>query len=215
MSKQTTAISPLSKNTYSLAHPQQMTKLAVLLKAHIKANQLSTPISGKDYVHVEGWQFAGGMLGLFAKIVSTKKIDIVGEIKYEAEAQLVNLKDGSAMGSGFAICSNKENKKKSFDEYAVLSMAQTRAIGKAYRNSIGWVMKMTGYESTPAEEMPPSPEKVSAMFEDAKSKILACKSINTLITYDEKIQGSKKYTKEQKAELKSLINSQVDALQAE
>ena len=32
-------------------------------------------------------------------------------------------------------------------------MAQTRAIGKAYRNIIGWVMKMAGYEGTPGEEM--------------------------------------------------------------
>ena len=32
-------------------------------------------------------------------------------------------------------------------------MAQTRAIGKAYRNLIGWVMKMAGYEATPKEEM--------------------------------------------------------------
>ena len=39
------------------------------------------------------------------------------------------------------------------DEYAILSMAQTRAIGKAFRNLIGWVIKMAGYESTPAEEM--------------------------------------------------------------
>ena len=32
-------------------------------------------------------------------------------------------------------------------------MAQTRAIGKAYRNVIGWVMKLAGYEATPSEEM--------------------------------------------------------------
>jgi hypothetical protein len=32
-------------------------------------------------------------------------------------------------------------------------MTQTRAIGKAYRNVIGWVMKTAGHEVTPAEEM--------------------------------------------------------------
>jgi len=32
-------------------------------------------------------------------------------------------------------------------------MAQTRAIGKAYRNVIGWVIKLAGYEGTPSEEM--------------------------------------------------------------
>jgi hypothetical protein len=53
-----------------------------------------------------------------------------------------------------AICSNKEMSKKGFDEYAIASMAQTRAIGKAYRNKMAFIMKMAGYEATPAEEVP-------------------------------------------------------------
>ena len=36
----------------------------------------------------------------------------------------------------------------------MMSMAQTRALGKAYRMALGWIMKMAGYEATPAEEMP-------------------------------------------------------------
>jgi len=32
-------------------------------------------------------------------------------------------------------------------------MAQTRAIGKAYRNKIGFIMKLAGFQGTPAEEM--------------------------------------------------------------
>lgn len=32
-------------------------------------------------------------------------------------------------------------------------MAQTRAVGKAYRMKIGWLLKVAGYETTPAEEM--------------------------------------------------------------
>jgi hypothetical protein len=69
-----------------------------------------------------------------------------------AKAEIVNSKD-EVLSVGYAICSKSESKKSSFDEYAVLSMAQTRSIGKAYRNLIGWVMKMSGYESTPAEEI--------------------------------------------------------------
>jgi hypothetical protein len=33
-------------------------------------------------------------------------------------------------------------------------MAQTRAIGKAYRNTFGFIAKAAGFEATPAEEMP-------------------------------------------------------------
>jgi hypothetical protein len=54
---------------------------------------------------------------------------------------------------GIAICSNKEGSKKFFDEYAILSMAQTRAVGKAFRNQLAWLMKAAGFEATPAEEM--------------------------------------------------------------
>src|SRR5688572_13498615 len=32
-------------------------------------------------------------------------------------------------------------------------MAQTRATGKAFRMSIGWIMKLAGYEPTPSEEV--------------------------------------------------------------
>jgi hypothetical protein len=32
-------------------------------------------------------------------------------------------------------------------------MAQTRAIGKAYRNCLAWIIRAAGYEPTPAEEM--------------------------------------------------------------
>ncbi len=99
---------------------------------------------------MEGWQFAGGLMGLFPKVV---KVENLGPGKWLAQVDIINRKDGSVAGSGFALCSKEENKKANFDEYAILSMAQTRAIGKAYRNLIGWMMKLAGYESTPAEEI--------------------------------------------------------------
>jgi hypothetical protein len=34
-----------------------------------------------------------------------------------------------------------------------MSMAQTRAVGKAYRNILAWIIRAAGYEPTPAEEM--------------------------------------------------------------
>jgi hypothetical protein len=40
------------------------------------------------------------------------------------------------------------------DDYALRSMAQTRAVAKALRLCLGWIMSLAGYEATPAEEMP-------------------------------------------------------------
>ena len=142
------------KKAYDLTSPQQMTGLAKVLKQYVVDNKLYTGIQGKNYVHVEGWQFAGGMLGLMPRIVKVEQLNEKGsKAKWMAEAEIFNVKTGLVVGKGFAICSSEEGKKKSFDEYAILSMAQTRAVGKAYRNLIGWTMKLAGYQGTPAEEM--------------------------------------------------------------
>lgn len=138
---------------YDIGNPSKMTSMAVVLKQHVVKNKLYTTIADRNYAHVEGWQFAGGLLGLFPKVVSVENLSTGQELKWKAEVEIISLKNGEVISRGFAICSNKENKKKSFDEYAVLSMAQTRAIGKAYRNLLGWVMKLAGYEGTPSEEM--------------------------------------------------------------
>lgn len=140
----------IKSTTYAIDRPMQMAKMATLLQKHIKSNGLSVKIAGKDYVMVEGWQFAGGMMGLFPRVIKVEKLD---DNKWMAQVEIVNQKNDKVISSGFAICSKEEMKKKTFDEYAILSMAQTRAIGKAYRNLIGWVMKMAGYEATPMEEM--------------------------------------------------------------
>jgi hypothetical protein len=141
------------KGNYDISAPSQMAAMAKVLKAHITAQGLSTLIMGKHYTNVEGWQFAGGLMGYFPKVVEVENLSTGNEKKWRADVEIIRIKDGFVMGTGAAICSNAENKKKSFDEYAIMSMAQTRAIGKAYRNLIGWVMKLAGYEATPSEEM--------------------------------------------------------------
>ncbi|MCK4609451.1 MAG: hypothetical protein KAT71_08210 [Gammaproteobacteria bacterium] len=143
---------------YNLEQPSQMVKMAGVLKKHIVENKLYENIKGNNYVLVEGWQFAGGLLGLTAKVINIESVGdpLKKEYKYKAEVELVHSKSGNVVGYGFALCSNSERMKSSFDEYAIASMAQTRAVGKAYRLLLGWVMKLAGYEGTPAEEMGPA-----------------------------------------------------------
>lgn len=146
------ALAAVNRN-YSIEKMKDMTSMSTILKKHIVGHKLYTNISGKNYAHVEGWQFAGGLMGTYPRVVAVHNLSSAGEVKWQADVEIVEGKTGKVLSNGFAICSNKENKKKNFDEYAVLSMAQTRAIGKAYRNLIGWVMKLAGYEGTPSEEM--------------------------------------------------------------
>jgi len=72
---------------------------------------------------------------------------------YKCGCEIQNSITGVKLGSGFGICSNIEITKVSFDEFAVMSMAQTRAIGRAFKNVIGFIMKSAGYSPTPLEEM--------------------------------------------------------------
>lgn len=137
-----------------LSSPNQILEFATSLRDMIVQNKLFTNIKGKDYVNVEGWQIAGAFTGTFPVVEKVEEVSTArpGEYKYRAEVSLRN-KEGNQVGYGVAICSNKEAGKRGFDEYAVASMAQTRAVGKAFRMKIGWLLKVAGYETTPAEEM--------------------------------------------------------------
>lgn len=143
----------VKNQTFNLDKIEDMSSLSTVLKTHIVKNKLYTTITGKNYAHVEGWQFAGGLLGLVPKVSKVENLSSGSETKWLVTVEIINTKTNQVVSQGFALCSNKEHKKKSFDEYAVLSMAQTRAIGKGYRNLLGWVMKLAGMESTPSEEM--------------------------------------------------------------
>ena len=139
--------------SYSLINKDSMLQLASELSKLIKEKGLSSNIQGKQFVNVEGWQFAGASLGLMPIITSTQDLSNETAIKYMATCEVRNITTGQLVATGIALCSNAEKTKRYFDEYAILSMAQTRAIGKAYRNLRAWLMKAAGFEATPAEEM--------------------------------------------------------------
>lgn len=145
--------------SYELINKDSMLALSNELSKLIKEKGLSSSIQGKQFVNVEGWQFAGASLGLMPVITEVTDLTRRGtepgqlEIKYMAKCEVRNITTGQLVATGIAICSNFEHSKKRFDEYAILSMAQTRAIGKAYRNLLAWLMKAAGFEATPAEEM--------------------------------------------------------------
>jgi hypothetical protein len=143
----------LTNPSYELINKDSMLKLSTELSQLIKEKGLSSNIQGKQFVNVEGWQFAGASLGLMPIITSTQDLSNETSIKYMATCEVRNITTGTVVATGIALCSNAEKTKRYFDEYAILSMAQTRAIGKAYRNLLAWLMKAAGFEATPAEEM--------------------------------------------------------------
>jgi hypothetical protein len=128
---------------------QRTAEVAVALKEFVKSQGLTSVISGRDYLLVEAWQMLGMMLGVTPGKVCTQPV----ENGWESVVELHD-RNGRVVGAGEAECLATEKTWKSREDYARKSMAQTRAVGKAFRNTFGFIAKAAGYEATPAEEMP-------------------------------------------------------------
>ncbi|KAA9339198.1 hypothetical protein F0P96_00790 [Hymenobacter busanensis] len=146
-------IRKLKAESYDISRSDETLSLAKDLANFIKENKLTTAVQGKEFVNVEGWQYAGSRLGIVPIVDHVINMSTDTEIKYQAKVTLFDMRSQHTVGAGFAICSNKEQGKKFYQEFAIASMAQTRAIGKAYRNILAWIIRAAGYEPTPAEEM--------------------------------------------------------------
>jgi hypothetical protein len=109
-------------------------------------------IKGKQYPKIEWWTTVSASLGLFPQVVFAQRLDREGEIAYEAKVAVY--RQNQIVASGEAMCSSKEERWSHADEYAIKSMAITRASGKAYRIPLSFLAVMAGLEATPAEEIP-------------------------------------------------------------
>lgn len=119
--------------------------------------------SNKDaeYVTVEGWEVLGTFLGIvpvttIIKEVKNKQDRTVGYVARATLYQNPIIENDEIVGGTVIARAEAQADKSGFqkDLFAIASMAQTRALGKAYRMGLSWIMKMAGFEGTPAEEMP-------------------------------------------------------------
>lgn len=154
---------PLQSPAFLDLSPRQMvntaTEVANVLKDVIEKQQLFSNIQGKKYVKHEGWATLGSLLGFLPR---EKSVVELKDGSYEAVVELYNMRTGQIVGQGSALCGMDEQRWRTAQKYARRSMAITRATGKAYRLGFAWVMALAGYEATPAEEMPPQPDVMSA-----------------------------------------------------
>lgn len=132
---------------------ERATEAANALAAVIEGKELFKLIGAKKHVYVEGWTLLGSMLGVFPVVEWTRPIEDGWEARVVARTR-----NGDEVGAAEAMCSRKEARWKSADDYAIRSMAQTRAVSKALRHPLGFVMTLAGYEATPEAEMPVAAE---------------------------------------------------------
>src|SRR3990167_5431255 len=127
------------------------TKIADALADVIRKQGLASRIGDREYVRVEGWTFLGTMLGVFPVTAWTRRIE-GQDGGWEARVEAVT-KDGVTIGAAEAECLRTERTWAKRDDYALRSMAATRATSKALRMPLGFVMTLAGFEATPADEM--------------------------------------------------------------
>jgi hypothetical protein len=71
---------------------------------------------------------------------------------YGYKAEFFATKNGMDVGWGESSCTRAEASKVTQEDYAIRSMAQTRAQSRALGAPLKFVVKLAGYETTPAEE---------------------------------------------------------------
>ncbi len=137
-----------------IAFLEHATRSAEALAGVLEKQKLFKQIGRKRHVLVEGWTLLGSMLGVFPVCVWTHKLEDGWEARVEARTR-----SGEVVGAAEAECLRSESMWKSRDDYALRSMAQTRATSKALRQPLGFVVELAGFNATPAEEMPGEPRR--------------------------------------------------------
>lgn len=129
------------------------TNMATTLKDVLEKQGLTLSLNKKNpeqkYVTSEGWNTLGTMLGTYARTEEVVPVEFTkARIAYRARVSIVQ--GEQVLATAEAIATSGGHQK---EEHQIYSMAQTRAMGKAYRMAFSWIIKLAGYEPTPAEEM--------------------------------------------------------------
>jgi len=161
------AMRPAEKVAYA-------TEVAGVLKDVLVKRNLIKRIGQSDHVELEGWQTCGSIVGVSVKVEWTKALaDGKG---WESRAVVVTA-NGTAVGAGEGMCSRSESTWAKRDDFAIRAMAQTRAMSRALRGVLAWIVVLAGYKPTPAEEMPddipprpaPQPRRIEAPKRNGKA----------------------------------------------
>ena len=129
---------------------ERASTIATALADVIRTRSLFKRIGQSDHVFVEGWTLLGSMLGVFAEVEWSRPLEDKDGWESRAVARTLA---GRTVGAAESMCSRAEGKWRNADDYAIRSMAQTRAVSKALRLPLGFIMELAGYSATPADEI--------------------------------------------------------------
>lgn len=155
---------------------QRATEVADALKDVITSRGMLVRIQGREHCTVDGWQVLGSMIGVTAVCEWTRPMQDGWEARVVAQTL-----DGRVIGAAEAQCTRTEKMWSKRDDYALRSMAQTRATSKALKGPLGFVVKLAGFEPTPADEMPADAPAAPVAWADAATEREARDAITYLV----------------------------------
>jgi hypothetical protein len=113
-------------------------------------------IKGSLHLKTEAWQAIGDAYGLKGMIPEKPGIVDLGNGGFAAYAVVVNPLTGAQYGGAWSECGSPgdDNWTTNHSDMHKKSMAQTRAISRAFKQILSWVVVLAGYDPTPYDEMP-------------------------------------------------------------
>ena len=130
-------------------------KAAKALMQVVNTQKLYVELRGNKHLLFEAWQTVGYFYGITAGIATPEDVQDVYDngLWIGARAYATVYHKGQKIGGADAICYQDEPGKEEMAQFQIRSMAQTRAMAKAYRSILAFVAVLAGYSPTPAEEM--------------------------------------------------------------
>lgn len=132
---------------------ERATAVSKAIMEIVRTQKLSVQIGPKKHLLVEAWVLMGSMVGVSPVVVWTRPLERDGKnVGWEARVECV--RNGAVVSAAEAMCSRDETTWAKRDEFALRSMAQTRATSKALATCLRFIAVLAGFAGTPAEEMP-------------------------------------------------------------
>lgn len=141
------AVPPKEVMQYAQAAAREIVDVA-------RSGKLLANVGGREYPLTECMTLIGRMTGHTVRVEWSRKVPKEWEIGdgWEARALVID-QSGREVAAAESMCLRSERAWSKRDEFAVRSMAQTRASGKALRLALGYIVTLAGWEALPAEEI--------------------------------------------------------------
>ena len=125
---------------------------ADMLYSVVEKQHLYMQIRDKKYLTLEAWEILGKFCDLTATVEWVNPVELWGSKGFEARVEIKDNK-GKVISIAESMCMSDEPNWKGKPIFQLKSMSQTRAMSKAYRMCLSFIVSLAGYNATPAEEM--------------------------------------------------------------